>query len=122
MNPAFGIHIKRLRVYGRHGVLPQERSVGAIFYVTLEAKVAVSEIAYSKDLLEGTINYDELTTCIHETMQEPANTLEHLSYKISSRLLQEFPTLTSVSLLVEKENPPTKVPCKEIGVKIELHR
>ena len=54
------IFIKRLRLYGRHGVLPQEREVGANFYVTLTAAADVSDEALLHDRLEGTVDYSKL--------------------------------------------------------------
>ena len=116
------IRINRLREYAFHGVLPQERITGTTFYITLEAEISVEECAYDSDLLQGTINYDDILKCIHEQMQEPVNTLEHLTYKTSQKLLNDFPTIKSLNLLIEKENPPTQFPCKEIGVKIQITR
>jgi dihydroneopterin aldolase len=122
MSLNYFIHINRLREYAFHGVLPQERITGTTFYITLEAEISVQKYAYESDLLQGTINYDHILKCIHELMQEPVNTLEHLTYKTSQKLLNDFPTIKSLNLLIEKENPPTQFPCKEIGVKIQITR
>ena len=50
------IHISRLVLRGNHGVMPQEKVVGAMFYVTLSAQVEVSERAILFDELSGTVS------------------------------------------------------------------
>lgn len=122
MSFTYSLHINRLKIHSFHGVLPQEQIVGASFYITLDAEFIVQKSAYESDHLQGTINYDEIVNCIHEQMTESVNTLEHLAYKIAQKLLKDFPPIKSISLLIEKENPPTKVPCKEIGIKIHINR
>jgi len=41
--------------------------------------------------------------------------LEHVAGRIAQSLLNEFPTLQSVTVTVCKENPPVGIPCKSSG-------
>ena len=42
------IHIQELRIPAHHGVMEQERLVGADFLVTIDADVEVGETAFSE--------------------------------------------------------------------------
>ena len=116
------IHIERLATYSHHGVMPQERVVGARFYVSVEAEVEVSDEALLHDCLEGTVSYADIIDCIRQEMDTPAALLEHLAYRVGQRLLREFALIQSLTLRIDKENPPCGVPVDAIGVSIKLAR
>lgn len=116
------IHIERLSTYSHHGVMPQERVVGARFYVSLEADVEVSDDALLRDCLEGTVSYADIIDCIRKEMAIPAALLEHLAYRVGQRLLNEFPLIQSLVLRIDKENPPCGVLVDAIGVSVKLAR
>lgn len=50
------IHLKGLKLYAFHGVLPQENKVGAEYTIDLRLKTDFTQAA-ENDRLEGTINY-----------------------------------------------------------------
>ena len=54
------LYISRLKVYAYHGVLPQEQTVGANFYLTIEAEVDADDTALRGDDLSGTVSYAEV--------------------------------------------------------------
>ncbi len=116
------IHIERLALRGYHGVLSQERVVGAEFYVTLEADLEVAHEAYVEDSLEGTVSYADVVESIREEMNVPAALLEHLLYRVSQRLLHDFPRIHSLRLRIDKENPPCGVCADRIGVSIAINK
>lgn len=112
------IFIKRLRLYGRHGVLPQEKEVGANFYVTLTAAADVSDEALLHDRLEGTVDYSKLVEVLEREMAKPSALLEHAAMRMASSVLRDFPVISRVELELEKENPPMGVQTEGVGVKI----
>lgn len=116
------ISIFRQKVFARHGVLPQERSVGADFYVTVEAVADVRPEAYANDNLEGTVNYARISDIIVEEMQIPGKLLEHVAKRISDRILAEFHQIHKISVEVEKENPPLGIQCHGVSVKLTRER
>ena len=107
-----------MKVYARHGVLPQERNVGANFYVSVIADTMVEASAYNDDKLEGTVNYALLAEAIKQEMQIPSQLLEHVAKRIADRIIKENPTVNKVQVEIDKENPPIGVLCEAIGVKI----
>lgn len=116
------IIIRRLRLHGFHGVLPQERQVGADFYVTLTATADVSDEALLHDSLEGTVDYGRVAQVLKKEMLPPCQLLERAAMRMASGVLRDFPRVSRVELLLEKENPPMKVQTEGVGVKILLVR
>lgn len=116
------IHIERLALTGYHGVMPQERLVGAVFYVTLEAETEVSDVALSGDGLSGTVSYADIISAIRQEMTVPAALLEHLAYRMGRRLLSDFPRIVSLNIRIDKENPPCGVCVDNIGVSLTMSR
>lgn len=116
------IHIENLALHGQHGVMPQERVVGAVFYVSLSAKVQVSEDALIYDQLSGTVSYADIIASIRDEFSCPAALLEHLAFRMGQRLLNDFSTITSLNLRIDKENPPCGVCVDNIGVEMSFER
>ena len=116
------ITVSRIKVYAYHGVSPQERIVGADFYVTVSALVEVEASAWQDDQLEGTADYSRFVSIARREMAVPSNLLEHVASRIASAVLQECPSVLKVSVVVEKENPPFGVLCQGVSVKIEQAR
>jgi len=116
------ISVKRIKVYAYHGVSPQERTVGADFYVTVSALVDVEASAWQHDQLEGTADYSRFVSIIRMEMAVPSNLLEHVASRIASAVLAECPPVLKVSVTIEKENPPLGVLCDGVSVKIEQTR
>ena len=116
------IRIDRLAVHARHGVLPQERTVGADFFVSLSAAVETDISALRDDDLGGTVSYAALCDSIRQEMLQPSALLEHVAYRIGRRLMAEQPRIVSLSLRIDKQMPPMGVLVDAVGVEIELSR
>ena len=116
------IHIERLRVHARHGVLPQERTVGADFFVTLTAEVDTGMEALIDDRLEGTVSYADLCADIRRLMQQPAQLLEHAAWTMARALLEDYPRILSLTLRIDKQTPPVGLSAEAIGVEVTLSR
>lgn len=116
------IHIKRLALYGHHGVMPQEKVVGAMFYVSLQIKCEVAEEAYLQDELSGTISYADIIDLVRKEMSIPSALLEHLAHRVGKTLIEAFSRIHSVNVRIDKENPPCGVSAESIGVECEIHK
>lgn len=115
------IHIDKLRVHAHHGVLPQERTVGADFLVSLTADVEVDEEAFLHDRLEGTVNYADLVGVIRREMSIPSALLEHVCHRMANSLRAEFPRLHHLTLRIDKVAPPINgIQCEALGVELSL--
>lgn len=116
------ITINRIKVYAYHGVSPQERTVGAGFYVTVSAYVEVEASAWQDDQLEGTADYSRFVSIVRREMAIASNLLEHVVSRIASAVLEECPSVMKVCVAIEKENPPLGVLCEGVSVKMEQAR
>ena len=116
------INVSRIKVYARHGCLPQEQTVGGDFYVTICAQTEVGELALREDCLEGTTDYSRFVSIAKREMAVPSKLLEHVAARIASAILDECPLVGKVSVTIEKENPPLGILCQGISVKIEQTR
>lgn len=116
------VSIKRMCVYARHGVLPQEQLTGARFYVTLKAQTQVDDEVLMADRLEGVQDYSVLSRIIAEEMAVNSQLLEHVAYRIGQRVLKDCPKVMEAMVEVEKENPPLGIAAEGVGVSLTVRR
>ena len=115
------ITLKALRLYAYHGVLPQERTVGGDYEVTVKADVDLSQ-AMESDNVEDTVNYADLYEVIRQEMAVPSQLLEHVAGRMARRILNDFPTVDMLHVEVVKLNPPMGADCQGAAVAIEVKR
>ena len=118
----YEIHIRRLCIRAFHGVLPQEKKVGAFFFVTLRLVVKADNSAFTQDRLQGTVSYADIAEAVKDEMRTPSRLLEHAAHRIALRLLSDFPPIQTVEILLEKENPPMQAQAEGVGVSLSLSR
>lgn len=113
------ILINGLRLYAYHGVMPQERTVGAYFTIDLKLETDFSA-AMDTDQLEGTISYADVCDVIRREMAIPSQLLEHVGGRIVKALRHTFPAITAIHLRLIKDNPPMGADLKGAGIEIEI--
>ena len=111
------ILIQGLRLYAYHGVMEQERKVGAYFTIDLEVETDFSA-AIERDDLAGTISYADLFNIIKREMSIPSQLVEHVAGRIAKAILSECSQAQSVRIKLLKENPPMGADCQGAGVEI----
>ena len=90
------IHLSDVRFHAFHGVLPQEKSVGADFVVNLRLGYDISSAMESDNVME-TLNYSQVYEAVKQEMATPSNLLEHVAGRIVKSLNDHFPDITSPS-------------------------
>ena len=113
------IRIEKLRLRAFHGVLPQERSVGGDFVVTLRVGYPF-EAAMQSDNVADTLDYSAVYKTIRYEMAQPSQLLEHVAGRIVKTLLRDFPQITSIDLWLTKVTPPMGADCEGAGVELHL--
>lgn len=111
------IILKGVRIYAYHGVLEQERKVGAYFTIDLKILTDFSR-AMETDELDGTISYADVYDVVKQEMAVPSKLLEHVGGRIISSLRARF-KLNKVYLRIMKENPPMGADLQAAGIEIE---
>ena len=112
------IRIEKLRLRAFHGVLPQERTVGGDFVVTLRVGYPFGQ-AMDTDDVADTLDYAAVYRLVLREMAQPSQLLEHVAGRIVKALLHDFPLITSIDLWLAKLCPPMGADCQGAGV--ELH-
>lgn len=112
------IILRDVRFHAFHGVMPQERKVGADFTVTIRVKTDVTRAAET-DEVEDTLNYAALYDVVKREMEKPSKLLEHVAGRIARAVADEFHEVSAVDLEVTKLNPPMGADSK--GATVELH-
>lgn len=115
------IVLPNMQFYAHHGVMQQERLVGAQFNVSIEATICFEKAVYS-DQLDGTVSYADIYQVVREEMGIPSNLLEHVAGRIARRLFEEFSAIENLKIEVMKQNPPMGADILTAGVRIEVKR
>ena len=89
------VFLKDVRFHAFHGVMPQERKVGADFLVNLRIGYPI-ERAMETDEVGDTLNYAEVYALVAEEMKQPSKLLEHVAERIVRSICLHFPLATSI--------------------------
>lgn len=112
------IHLRQVRFHAFHGVLPQERQVGADFVLDLKVGYPLEQ-AMQSDEVADTLNYAALYDLVAHEMQQPSKLLEHVAGRMAEAIGKTFPQVTSIDLELIKLNPPMGADCE--GASVEIH-
>ena len=113
------IILRNVRFHAFHGVMPQERKVGADFLVNLRVGYPLEQ-AMQSDEVGDTLNYAALYEVVKAEMMQPSNLLEHVAGRIAEAIVKHFSQVTSIDLELTKQNPPMGADCDGAGVEIHL--
>lgn len=113
------IFIDQLHLYAFHGVMEQERRVGAEYTVYARVHYNIKESLNSDDVAD-TLNYAELCAIVKEQMAQPSKLLEHVAGRICKAIFDRFPQATAVDLKLTKLNPPMGADCSGAGVEVHF--
>lgn len=113
--------LKDVKLFGYHGVLSQERVVGAYYYLNIAVETDF-ERAMETDELVGTLSYADIFEVVRREMSVPSQLLEHLAGRICRAILDRFPAAHTVHLEILKENPPMGADCQGAGVSVDVRR
>lgn len=113
------IVLREVRFHAFHGVMPQERKVGADFAVSLRVGVDLSRPVASDEVAD-TLNYATLYEVVKEEMAVPSQLLEHVAGRIGEAVFRHFPQVKTVDVALTKLNPPMGADCEGAGVELHL--
>ena len=113
------IFLDEVRFHAFHGVMPQERTVGADFTVSLRVEYDFTKAAES-DVLDDTISYAEIYEVVKSEMERPSQLLEHVAMRIVKAVASRWPKVEKIDIRLVKDNPPMGADCKGAGVEIHF--
>jgi dihydroneopterin aldolase len=111
------IALTGLRVYGRHGVLPEERRDGQDFVVDVQLTVDTRTAAAS-DALEDTVDYAVLADQLVAVVAgEPVNLIETLACRLADVCLRDARVI-STRVTVRKPGAPIPHAFSDVAVTV----
>lgn len=106
--------------FGRHGVFPAERELGARFTVDVELEADLAR-AGASDRLDDTVNYAHAYELVREVVEgDPCHLLEAVAQRIADRLLG-LPRVERATVRVHKR-PPLEGEFRSFGVELVRSR
>ena len=119
---ADAIIINGLKVFAHHGVLPEEKQQGQLFYLDIELFTDLSLPCLS-DNVEHTVNYDEVCTLAERLMTERKyDLIERAAQVVCDGILEAFPQVSEVELTLRKPHAPVKCEIAYAAVRIRRGR
>ena len=103
--PSDQIILKGIRLYGYHGVNPEEKQFGQPYIIDLAAELDLTQPGRSDQLVD-TVSYTRMYRIAQSVIAgESRNLLESLAQTLADRLLSELP-IAAIQVTVKKPNPP----------------
>jgi 2-amino-4-hydroxy-6-hydroxymethyldihydropteridine diphosphokinase/dihydroneopterin aldolase len=122
----FKIIIKNLKLFGYHGVNPEEKINGQdfVFNIVIQLNRDCEKPGFSfNDDISNTVNYSEIIKVIKEANSvKKYDLLETLARQIAQNILDFSPIISRVKVKVEKPNPPIREDLDSVGVECRLKK
>ena len=116
------IVIKGLKIYGYHGVNPEEKKNGQNFFLDITLHVNLSNACFSDDLAD-TVNYSSVIKLISSVFTEKSyNLIEAAVQHVADAVLSEFKAVLQVDLCLKKPEAPDKADFEYVSVEISRMR
>lgn len=115
------IKIKGLKIRAFHGVLPEETKSGTEFIINLNVEVNYQK-ACETDILEETVNYAEICDWIKSEMQISSKLIEHVAWRIITRVFKEEKRIENVYIELQKINAPIHADLEHVAVEMQVSR
>ncbi len=112
------IQIRDLEVYAKHGVMPEENTLGQKFQVNLNLYTDLWEAGHT-DHIDASINYAQVCQLVTEYMTtHTVHLIEMVAESLARELLLQIPRLHKVDVEVKKPWAPIGLPVSCVSVAI----
>lgn len=110
------IEITGLKIFARHGVLPEEKAEGQDFYVNARLYYDMAKPGQS-DRLEDALDYAEVCAYMDSVFtQKTFDLIEAAGDWLCRKVLRRFSLLTGMELTLEKPHAPIGLPFANVSV------
>ena len=101
----YTIGLRSIHLFAHHGVMQQEREIGAWFTIDIELTMNNGECT-ANDNIEETVSYADVYEVVKEEMSTPSYLLEHVCHRISRLLYEKFSQIEGIAITLSKDTPP----------------
>ncbi len=116
------IIIKGLRLKAYHGVNPEEKVNGQMFELDITALIDAKP-ASASDELEDTVSYAKIIKTARAVFTaESYNLIEYAANKVAMSIMQAYPKLNSVTVLLKKPEAPISADFDYVAVEETITR
>lgn len=116
------IHIKGLEIYAYHGVNPEEKIEGQPFVLDIELSLNLKKPSETDDL-EDTVSYAKAVKTVKAVMGEAKyDLIEKAAGRVVEQLLEDFPKVSQVHILLKKPKAPVKAEFEYMAVELTRGR
>lgn len=116
------ILIKGLRIYAFHGVNPEEKEKGQPFELDITAHLDLAKPCQT-DKVEDTVSYAQMVKVVKRAMLEQSyDLLERAAGAVAEALLEEYPMLRQVDILLKKPRAPILADFQYVAVEISRRK
>lgn len=116
------IYINGLRVYAYHGVNDYEKRKGQPFELDITLYVDLTTPCVT-DCVEDTVSYSSACKTVLRVMKEETyDLLERAAQRVADQLLQEYPPVREVTVLLKKPRAPVAADFCYVAVEITRTR
>ncbi len=113
------ILIEQMEFHSYHGFYPEENRIGCRYTVDLKLRLPL-ETPGASDLLNDTVNYEEVYKLVRHEMDIPSKLIEHVAQRIITSLQNRYPQLQSIDLNLYKYNPPLGGQVGRVGIHLTI--
>ena len=122
IRPVDKILLKDLKLYGYHGVFPEERERGQNFYVDVEISAELKQAGITDDIVD-TIDYSKVCDIIKDiNKNNKFRLIESFAHNISREILSAYEEIKELTVRVRKPEAPIDADFKWVGVEIKRSR
>lgn len=112
------IFLRDVPFFGRHGVFPEEQVLGQRFVLDADWWLDTRPAAWADDAAL-TVSYQAVYDHMQAVVEDqPVHLIETLAERIATRLLDHFPAVEQVRIVVRKPGAPISGVFGDVGVEI----
>ncbi len=112
------VFLRDVPFFGRHGVFPEEQVLGQRFILDVDWWLDARPAAWADDA-SLTVSYQAVYDHMKAVVEdEPVHLIETLAERIATRLLDHFPAMEQVRVVVRKPGAPISGVFGDVGVEI----
>ena len=116
------ISLPRITRYAYHGTEIREQTVGQLFSADVKVWLRAEKAARS-DKIQDSVNYVDLYRKICKELEGKAvQLLEHLAYRIATRIMKQFVEIEKVSVRLSKPVARISYSLQRTSVRLSLSR
>ena len=116
------IIVKGLKLFAYHGVNPEEKVDGQNFVLDITAELDTKKAQYS-DNVDDTVSYAKIIKTVRAVFTEKSyDLIETAANKVGMAIMETYPALNSVTVLLMKPEAPIKAEFEYVAVEETINR